>query len=35
MKNAPVVVRSSHSTQAVPQTIDEVRDILYAHLTEQ
>lgn len=29
------VVRSSHSTQAVPATIEEVRRILYVHLAEQ
>jgi len=28
-----LIVRSGHSTQAVPETIEEVRRLLYAHLT--
>jgi hypothetical protein len=30
-----LIVRDSHSTQATPATIEEVRRILYAHLKEQ
>jgi pimeloyl-ACP methyl ester carboxylesterase len=30
-----LIVRSSHSTQAVPETIEEVRRILYEHLGQQ
>jgi hypothetical protein len=30
-----LIVRSGHSTQAVPETIEEVRRLLYAHLKEQ
>jgi hypothetical protein len=30
-----LIVRSGHSTQAVPETIEEVRRILYAHLNGQ
>ena len=30
-----LIVRSSHSTQAVPETIEEVRRLLYAHLKGQ
>jgi hypothetical protein len=30
-----LIVRDSHSTQATPETIEEVRRILYAHLKEQ
>ncbi len=30
-----LIVRSGHSTQAVPETIEEVRRILYEHLKEQ
>jgi len=30
-----LIVRDSHSTQATPATIEEVRRILYAHLNEQ
>jgi hypothetical protein len=29
-----VIVRSSHSTQEHPETIEEVRRILYGHLAE-
>ena len=29
-----LIVRSAHSTQATPATIEEVRRILYAHLKE-
>jgi hypothetical protein len=29
-----LIVRSSHSTQAVPETIEEVRRLLYAHLNQ-
>jgi hypothetical protein len=30
-----LIVRSSHSAQAVPETIEEVRRILYEHLEQQ
>ena len=33
--DSELIVRDSHSTQATPATIEEVRRILYAHLKEQ
>jgi len=33
--DSELIVRSSHSTQATPQTIEEVRRILYQHLAER
>jgi pimeloyl-ACP methyl ester carboxylesterase len=33
--DSELIVRDSHSTQATPETIEEVRRILYAHLKEQ